>query len=376
MLKKSANGEGAFDTLPSGAVRLRVYVDGKRCAFTGKTKTDCRKQYQDYLKDPLRKAPESGYTVRQWMDKYLIGYRKGAMLGTSYHQLELLRDRIDEELLDKRIVRIMPIDLQDFMNRFAEKASASYISKMASLLRSCFLEALENGIIEKNPSRKLRAPHKLELPRDSYSMEEATQIIEFAEQYRKDTKSDRLNRAAILISTAIITLLLTGMRRGELLGLMYNDVDHKEGVIHIRRAVYMEDGLPCVQDGRAKTYSSIGDVPAPDWLQEIMLAVPKRGVYIFAAYSGRLMNPRNFNRSYDSFFAALRKEHPEVRALSPHCLRHTCATLMQKNGCNMREVQLILRHTNIKTTARYSHPDMTELREATTEYSDELRHKN
>ncbi|WP_442871463.1 tyrosine-type recombinase/integrase [Caproiciproducens sp.] len=66
----------------------------------------------------------------------------------------------------------------------------------------------------------------------------------------------------------------------------------------------------------------------------------------------------------------------EEAARSPHCLRHTCATLMQKTGQNMRDVQLILRHTSIKTTARYSHPDMDDLKAANTEYVDELMHKS
>lgn len=375
MSKKSGNGEGTFDTLPSGAVRLRVYVDGKRCTFTGKNPTDCRKQYQNYLKDPHRKPPQSGFTLRQWLDKYLVGYRKGSMLETSYRQLELLRDHIDSDLLDTRIPKIKPIDLQGFLNRFSEHASASYIAKMTSLLRSAFAEALENDVLEKNPAKKIHTPYKPEKARESYTMEEASQIIEFAEQYRKHTKSDRINRGAVLIATAVQTLIVTGIRRGELLGLTYNDVDANEGVLHIRRGVYMDAGLPCVQDGKAKTYNSIGDVPAPNWLIERLLAVPKRGIYVFSAYSGRLMNPRNFNRAFDIFFVNLRKEYPSVRKLSPHCLRHTCATLMQKTGQNIRYVQLVLRHTNIKTTERYSHPDMAELKEATTEYADELLHK-
>ena len=73
------------------------------------------------------------------------------------------------------------------------------------------------------------------------------------------------------------------------------------------------------------------------------------------------MNPRNFNRSYDSFMENLRKEHPEVRDLNPHECRHTFATLSQENGAPIKDVQLMLGHAKIETTAKYTHPDFSEL---------------
>lgn len=163
------------------------------------------------------------------------------------------------------------------------------------------------------------------------------------------------------------------MRRGELLGLMWSDIE--DTVIHIRRAVYLKDGVPTVEDGIAKTYSSIRDILIDKGLADLIWAVPKRGLYVFAAYSGRIMNPRNFERSYDTFFEALRQEHPEVRRLSIHCCRHTFATLSQRNGASIRAVQLILGHTSIKTTAIYSHPDMEELQAASESFRDYVQAK-
>lgn len=71
------------------------------------------------------------------------------------------------------------------------------------------------------------------------------------------------------------------------------------------------------------------------------------------------MNPRNFNRSYDAFFENLRKEHSEIKQLGVHECRHTCATLMLEAGVDIRIVQEILGHEDIKTTARYTHPDFS-----------------
>lgn len=378
--ERRANGDGSFYLRPNGTYQFRATIgrndEGKliRKAFYGKTQAECRRKLKEFQKKqnvPVIVSPD--ITLKNWSKKYLENYRKGTMKATSYYQLELLQKKITDSLMNKKVSEIKPIELQEFLNKFAETASKSYIDKMHLLLRAIFVEAQENGLCVKNPARKLKAPQKRQKPRDSFTRGEVETIVAFALTYRKSSKSNRLNRAFVLISTAIIVLLSTGMRRGELLGLMWSDVE--DTVIHIRRSAYLKDGVPTVEDGIAKTYSSIRDIPIDKELADLIRAVPKRGLYVFAAYSGRIMNPRNFERSYDTFFAALRKAHPEVRRLSIHCCRHTFATLSQRNGANIRAVQLILGHTSIKTTAIYSHPDMDELQAASESFREYIQVK-
>lgn len=378
--ERRSNGDGSFFERPDGTLQYRVTIgrdeEGKliRKAFYGKSQAECRRKLKEFQKkqsQPVTISPD--ITLKNWSKKYLESCRKGTMKATSYHQLELLQKKISDNLMNKKVSEIRPIELQEFLNQFAKTASKSYIGKMYSLLQAMFIEAQENDLCIKNPTRKLKAPQKRQKPRESFTREEVETIVTFALTYRKYSKSDRLNRAAILISTAIIVLLSTGMRRGELLGLMWPDVE--DTIIHVRRAVYLKDGIPTVDDGIAKTYSSIRDIPIDKELADLARTIPKRGLYVFAAYSGQLMNPRNFERSYDSFFTALRKVHPEVRRLSIHCCRHTFATLSQRNGANIRAVQLILGHTSIKTTAIYSHPDMAELQAASESFHDYVQPK-
>jgi len=163
--ERRANGEGSFYTRPDGSYQFRVTVgedeQGKyiRKAFYGKTKTECRAKLKDYMKNkdnPATVSPD--ISLKNWSLKYLEGCRKGAMKDTSYHQLELLRNRIPDNLMNKKTSEIKPIELQEFLNEFAKTASKSYIGKMSSLLRSMFAEAQENDVCIKNPTRKLKTP--------------------------------------------------------------------------------------------------------------------------------------------------------------------------------------------------------------------------
>lgn len=176
-MAKKANGEGTFTDLPSGKVRYQIYIDGKRKSFTGKNKTDCRNQYKTFLQNRNSMPLDNNVTLKVWMSRYLEIYRKGTIQATSYYLLELLRDKIPDELMRRKVSEIKPAELQTFLNDFAVDASESYIQKMYSLLRSCFEEAVENDLCIKNPARKLKAPHKAEKIRESFTLEEAKRIV-------------------------------------------------------------------------------------------------------------------------------------------------------------------------------------------------------
>ena len=298
-------------------------------------------------------------TLGQWLPLWLRSYKLGTIKGTSYHQLEILCQHIPENLKEAELSDILPMDLQVFFNEFARASSKSYMDKMRVLIHSLFCDALDNGLCSRDPSKRLRIPHVSEHPRESFTMEEVSRIIGFAWGYPN-----------VKIGTAVLTLLLTGLRRGDLLGLKWSDLT--DDTLTINRAVFVEHNRPCVQEHLAKTAGSLRTIPLLPELSYRLHALPQTSLYVFGTRNGTLMNPRNFSRDYDRFFQLLREVEPDVRKLSPHCCRHTFATLSLATGANLRTVQQLLGHTNIQTTARYTHPDLLVMKQAVADLKDSI----
>lgn len=292
---------------------------------------------------------EQNMTLGEWFPLWLTTYKKDTMRENSFHQLELLGRLLPESLTGKLMSDIRPMDLQQFINTFAQDCSKSYLDKMRCMLNALFSAAMDNDFCTKNPMRRVRLPRVTERPREAFSVDEVKHIISYAMCCE--------NRR---IAVAVITLLLTGLRRGELLGLKWGDLT--ADTLRVNRAVYLQHGKPYVEEHRAKTAASLRSVPLLPELSYMIQTLPKYGEFVFSTRTGRMIHPRNFSRDYAQFFAQLREEYPEIRPLSPHCCRHTFATLALASSGDIRTVQQLLGHTDIKTTARYTHPDIEAMR--------------
>jgi integrase len=169
-----------------------------------------------------------------------------------------------------------------------------------------------------------------------------------------------------------VLALTTGLRRGELLGLRWSDVDLDKRVLFVRQTVQRSDGVLRVV--KPKTYRSARAVPLPrlacDSLERHKALQGQeeqdagelwRGSGLcFGNTLGGPMEPRNVNRRFE-----IARKAAGLDWLRLHDLRHAFATFLIHNGQELRTVMDLLGHSTIRLTAdTYGHVLPRRAREA------------
>ena len=162
------------------------------------------------------------------------------------------------------------------------------------------------------------------------------------------------------------TLLFTGMRRGEALGLKWSDIDFKKGTLKICRTIQFLPKRGIFED-KPKNKSSERVIRLPQTTlddlrahqvaqmeQRLSLGSYWKGTedYVFTNPEGKPLKPD----SVSSWFSKFMKQHPEIPFITLHSLRHTNATLQLAAGVPITTVSKRLGHSNTATTGRvYAH---------------------
>ncbi len=208
-------------------------------------------------------------------------------------------------------------------------------------LREMLQHAVEWGYLTANPAIGLRRP------RISQRNEETQQPLE-AEHVRRLLEAAE----AGLERTLLLTAVTTGMRRGEVLGLQWRDIDRERGRVWVRRSIG--------RDGSAQTPKSRRSTRAIGMAPTLSAALAKHQLasrfkqptdYVFTTRTGRPLEGRNVSRM---FRATLRRAGlPLIRF---HDLRHTYASLLVLENAHPKFISEQLGHASVQITIdRYSH---------------------
>lgn len=258
---------------------------------------------------------------------------------------------------NSKIRNIRSRHIQEYVNYLCGFVSPKSTKNYIMLLNVIFSLAVQENIIQReaNPMlNKIIKPKQYRKPVEAYNLEELNLILNLAE---KDENQD--------IKLILNLALLSGIRRGEMAALHWEDVDFDEGYIYVHESRVIVDGREYIK--QPKTESGIRKIYIPQRLIDILkeyrqrywlnkLRYGKEFVdegYIVSKQNGEGFTPQGISNNYQRF---MKRHSNEIRYLKFHGLRHTYASVLIEQGENVKTVQHNLGHSDVALTLQiYSH---------------------
>ena len=226
---------------------------------------------------------------------------------------------------------IRVFDIESFKAaRLKEGVSKARVNRNLTILKKMFSKAVDWEYLKENPAQRVKR-----FPENS--AKERT--------LREDEREKLLEACASHLQPIVLMALNTGMRRSEILGLRWNEVDFGKRTVRVERT----------KSGKARI------IPINSLLFSELQSLRKRtGHSDFVFLYPRTMQPiRNVKTA---FSAAVRRAG--LKGLRFHDLRHTAASKMVEAGIDLVTVSKILGHSTIQMTMRYAHPTPENMRRA------------
>lgn len=236
--------------------------------------------------------------------------------------------------------------------------SVATVKQIHAILRSALSHAAREDLVVRNVAKLVQVATPSTEPPVPFSAEEAQTLLEAA-------RGDRLHALWVVALTL-------GLRRGEVLGLRWCDIDLDRGTLDVRQTLQRAGGS--LQVVPPKTRRSRRTVPLPRITAGALAAHRTRmdleahaagrslgsSDFVFATTRGTPLEPRNVNRSFAGLLTAAGLRHVRL-----HDLRHTCATLLLDQGASPRVVMETLGHSTISVTMNvYAHVMPKAMRDA------------
>lgn len=304
-----------------------------------------KKEAEAALAEIMRAIHRSEYqepkdiTFKDFAKVWLSDYASVKVRRSTYTFYEtILRLHLIKHFGDKPLKRISTHGIESYLAEKLKEGqlSATTIGYHLRVLKTVLKRAVLWGYLRSNPADSIEKPKARKAEMDFLSPEE---IKLFLAQVDKDYYA------------LFLMAILTGMRRGELLGLKWGDIDWNSGLVFVRRSLWRGQ-LVSTKSERAARAIVMSPKLAKTLKLHKLATLGSDLDLIFCNTDGKPLDPDSLVRN--QFHPALRRAG--LRKIRFHDLRHTFTSLLIYQGENIKFIQAQLGHASIQTTLdRYGH---------------------
>ena len=362
MAKRRPAGDGMVRKREDGRWEGRIVVGHKKngtpifqhaYAHTQKELTEKLHQNIERYQD-VELTEDSRMTLGEWLDRWLTDYKENTVRpGTFAGYRSCIENYIKPQLGGKQVSLVTAQDVQKLYRklkengrikehpRFGSALSDTTINRLHAIFHQAMEDAFHAHIIAKNPTVGAT------VPKASHAQKRVLTDREL------DTFLDAVREDKIWGDFFYVELT-TGLRRGEICALRWEDFDTKQETLHVRRTLHKEKGKP-LTTGDTKTYAGTRKIVLPpstaQLLRERKKTAPTEWIFPNPFDPEQPIAP---GTAYNRLKVLLKEAGlPDIRF---HDLRHTFATHALSSGVDAKTLAGILGHTKASFTLdTYTH---------------------
>lgn len=350
-MKRRGQGEGSIyqrkdNGLWVGTVNLGWHA-GKRVrrAYYGRSRREVQEKLQRALRE-VQDGVQPG-TRRDTVGGYLASWLEAVEPSVRHSTFRRYRQIVTHQLTPQigrtPLSQLTPADVEAMLRRLAaDGLSSRSVHHVRAVLRTALARAARHGLVARNAAALAEPPH-----------------VERREVRALDPAEVRRFLSALEghpLRCLFTVALATGLRKGELLGLRWSDIDLAAGTLTVRRSLQRIEGKFRVVE--PKTAKSRRTVPLPGVAvtalaehRQAQASAPVVGAYVFTTADGQPFHGTTVWRALQSVLEAA-----GLPSMPFHALRHTAASLLLAEGVHPRVVMELLGHSTIALTMNtYSH---------------------
>ena len=255
-----------------------------------------------------------------------------------------------------RVKDLKPLHLQMIINKMHEAGYAQKSMQTVKQAASQVLDlALQNQMVVRNVFEKIKVPHVEAEEREPLTEEQKALILKTWQGHR--------------MGVPVLIMLYCGLRRGELLALMWSDIDLNAKTLKINKAADMPRNVTKIKKPKTKAGNRI--VPIPDILVPVLESARRQAESLYvcpAVKTGGIMSAQAYSEAWKSYMHYLNiqaggkdrsRSNPKVIAIdtfTAHQLRHTYATMLYDADVDVKTAQKLLGHKDFSVTMKiYTH---------------------